>query len=250
MKHLSLIADDIGASDGIDESVVHLASLGIVDAAAAFTTYGSITGFALSLPKKTRLGLHLNVSSGEPLTAASRIPTLVDKDGRFHAPMHYPGTTPQQKVKRYTSSLRQSAHADEIELEFRAQFLQFVHYVGHDPEFICVHHDLDTVEKIDHSATSATGLPGRQRRLRTGTLARYEYALHPTSASLKEIEGYFQEQFLLARSTVGLTEVITHPAANTAGLESFSLYGVQRTLEFEALLNLDRNTKIASTNAV
>ncbi len=86
MKYLIVSADDFGMAKGINEGIARACKEGIVTninvipAGDAF--YDCLTWLKSIAPAE--IGAHLALTEISPLSSPGRIPTLVDKDGRFH----------------------------------------------------------------------------------------------------------------------------------------------------------------------
>ena len=85
MLDLIINADDMGLTPGCIEGIIQAMTEGIVtDTTLMVNT--AFTQTAITKLKQqgiTRVGLHLNLTFGEPVLAASHVPSLVDAQGRF-----------------------------------------------------------------------------------------------------------------------------------------------------------------------
>jgi|Deesub1362B_J571_1020462.scaffolds.fasta_scaffold00002_796 hopanoid biosynthesis associated protein HpnK len=85
MKRVIINADDFGLSKGINEGIVKAHREGVLTSA---TIMVNMPGFeqaveqALKMPS-LGIGIHLNVVRGRPVLSPERIPSLVDREGRF-----------------------------------------------------------------------------------------------------------------------------------------------------------------------
>src|SRR5438105_9777241 len=85
MTRVSVTSDDCGLSVGINLATLDLHVRGIVSSASVMTNFPS-TAHALELFRpypSLRLGVHLNLSDGVPLSALSSPSALTRADGRF-----------------------------------------------------------------------------------------------------------------------------------------------------------------------
>src|SRR5262245_18293092 len=85
MKRLIVNADDFGLSEGINQDVMLGYHQGIITSA---TLMASGAGFAAAVEmarsaSNLGVGVHLNLTEGEPVSAPSSIPGLVDARGLF-----------------------------------------------------------------------------------------------------------------------------------------------------------------------
>ena len=85
MLDLIINADDLGLTPGCNEGIIKAITKGIVtDTTLMVNT--SFTQDAIGKLKQhgiTRVGLHLNLTFGEPVLVAGQVPSLVDAQGRF-----------------------------------------------------------------------------------------------------------------------------------------------------------------------
>lgn len=82
---LIVTADDLGYSAGVDEAIVAAHRDGIVHSTSLLVTFPrSAEAAALARAERDlELGVHIDLVEGRPVTDPSRVPTLVDADGRF-----------------------------------------------------------------------------------------------------------------------------------------------------------------------
>jgi hypothetical protein len=127
-------ADDFGLSGQVNQAIVGAFRAGWISSATAMANMPGI-GEAADLVRSERLagrvGVHLNLTQGEPLTARIRgEATLCGADGRFHA-------RPRQ-LFRLTPDERRAV-ADEL----RAQVLA-CRKLGFEPSHLDSHHHVHT----------------------------------------------------------------------------------------------------------
>ncbi len=86
-RYLIITADDFGASININEGIR------LVVEKNAITTISALTNFHESLPELIKIsetypdigiGVHLNITTGKPVLAASEVPSLVNTNGNFY----------------------------------------------------------------------------------------------------------------------------------------------------------------------
>ena len=116
-RFLILTADDFGLHHSINEAVELAARAGTLSAASlmmgAAATHDAVRR-ARELPA-LRVGLHLVLTDGTPVLPPERIPSLVDRHGRFRNNLFTDGA-------RYFLSMRCRR---QLEAEIRAQFEAF-----------------------------------------------------------------------------------------------------------------------------
>lgn len=83
--HLCIVADDFGVSDGVNRAVMHAHQTGTLPSASlAATGVAAEEAFALALSTPSlEVGVHFVLAAGRPLSDPDRLPTLVDRTGRF-----------------------------------------------------------------------------------------------------------------------------------------------------------------------
>jgi hopanoid biosynthesis associated protein HpnK len=82
---LIINADDFGASESVNEAIVHLYDTGIVTSTSLLVG-GPAAEHAVALARERPglpIGLHLAVTHGRPVSGAEQISHLVEGDGRF-----------------------------------------------------------------------------------------------------------------------------------------------------------------------
>ncbi|MDF2568718.1 MAG: YdjC family protein [Sporomusa sp.] len=85
MLDLIINADDLGLTPGCNEGIIQAITAGIVTDTTLMvnTCYTQDAIEKLKQHGLTRVGLHLNLTFGEPVLSASQVPSLVDVNGRF-----------------------------------------------------------------------------------------------------------------------------------------------------------------------
>lgn len=112
-----LTADDFGADVGVNEAVEQAYRQGVLTCASLMVAEPG-TADAVARAKRLpglRVGLHLALADGQALSAASQIPDLVNRSGRFRGTMVGAGV-------RFYFSRRVRA---QLKHEIRAQFAAF-----------------------------------------------------------------------------------------------------------------------------
>lgn len=82
-RRLIVNADDFGLSSGVNGGVVAAHHQGIVTSASLMANLPAVEEAVALAPPSLALGLHLNLTTGEPCAGAARVPSLVDGAGRF-----------------------------------------------------------------------------------------------------------------------------------------------------------------------
>ncbi|RZL14682.1 MAG: ChbG/HpnK family deacetylase, partial [Hymenobacter sp.] len=113
MKQLIINCDDYGWDAPATQAILELGAAGQVSSTtvmANFATDSELRALRQLASPTFSVGLHLTLNAGQPLSAASAVPSLVNTDGQFY--------TSSQLWQRY---LRGQVRAEEMKLEIAAQ---------------------------------------------------------------------------------------------------------------------------------
>ena len=114
-RFLILTADDFGASKNINEGIELAADKKVI------TTISALTNFTESLSDLKRIsenhpnigiGVHLNITTGQPILSAKQVPSLVSPSGSFYT------------IDELLSKIR-NISLDDLRKELRAQIIAF-----------------------------------------------------------------------------------------------------------------------------
>lgn len=131
-------ADDFGLHPEIDAGIVQAAASHLVHETTMVVNQATPPGLLHRLPTKNfTLGIHINLTEGQPLSPPSRVARLLNRDGRF-----FPW--PQLAVRLSTGRIPLA----QIELELRAQFEQFKDWTGTYPAHLDSHHHIHCHPKL------------------------------------------------------------------------------------------------------
>jgi hopanoid biosynthesis associated protein HpnK len=86
MRQLIVNADDFGLTEAVSSGILDAHREGIVTSTTLMANGGAFDA-AVPMSRRTPrlgIGVHLNLSAGEPVSPALRIPSLVDRSGRLH----------------------------------------------------------------------------------------------------------------------------------------------------------------------
>lgn len=131
-KRLIVNADDFGMSRGITDGIILAHRYGFLTSTSLMANMPAAKYAVDRLLSSPRLGIgiHLNICTGRPILPPHEIPSLVDRDGNFHAPH-----ITIRKLWTWRASGR------EIEAEFRAQ-IGWMRDRGVVPEHADSHHHM------------------------------------------------------------------------------------------------------------
>ena len=130
MKQLIVNADDFGLTENVNRGILDAYRDGIVTSTTLLAN-GMAFESAVAAGKQFHrlgIGVHLNLSEGEPVAGVALVPTLVDAGGRLHL-------TP---ARLWAAIAAGRVSLPEIEVELRAQITKIVgagiaptHFDGH-----------------------------------------------------------------------------------------------------------------------
>jgi len=129
-KYLIVNADDYGHTAGISEGIRRAHLQGIVTSTTAMMNRpASILELpkAQSLCPNLGLGVHLTLTTGQPLLPPGQIPSLVDENGNFY------------HSDPFIARLNQ-INPDQALAEWRAQVELFTRVTGRKPDHLDSHH--------------------------------------------------------------------------------------------------------------
>lgn len=130
MRRLLIHADDLGLTAGVTRGIVEAGTRGVVTGSSAMVCNPQQRHLvSQAVPRlQGRIGLHLQLTDGRPISDPALIPTLVDCDGNFPAHRGQIG----------------NINPAEVLLEWKAQW-QALAQLGVVPSHIDTHHDVHTV---------------------------------------------------------------------------------------------------------
>lgn len=130
MPDLIVNADDLGRTAGINRGILEAHKKGIVTSATVMVNYPAAEdGIALMLAEAPFLGmgLHLNLTSGRPVSDPETVPSLLDENGLFRQPRNW-------------GPVMTAFAPEEVERELRAQMARFIELAGKPPTHLDSHH--------------------------------------------------------------------------------------------------------------
>ena len=128
-KYLIVNADDFGMSPGVSRGILEAHAAGVVTSTTALVNTAwaeESLCWAVARAPRLGLGLHINLSFGQPVLAPTMVPSLVGRDGRF-----FSGNRLLQAMKHFRKF--------DIRREVGAQFERFVALAGRTPDHLDSH---------------------------------------------------------------------------------------------------------------
>jgi predicted glycoside hydrolase/deacetylase ChbG (UPF0249 family) len=131
MLRLIVNADDFGMTSGVTNGIVESMTAGIVSSTSLMVNMASAPE-AVALARKHGLavGMHLNLTTGRPVSPPRDIPSLVRGDGSFHSHAEF-----RRRLVNLKISIR------DMDREFSAQ-IEAARRMGIEPTHLDTHHHL------------------------------------------------------------------------------------------------------------
>lgn len=130
-RTLIVNADDFGRTPGLSDGILQAHRDGIVTSTTVMVNYPhaeAVVRRARTLSPELGIGIHLNLTAGEPILPPRKVPDLVGPDGRF---------LPVRKLIPRLDQL----DGEQVAAELEAQVERF-RFWGAEPTHLDVHHHL------------------------------------------------------------------------------------------------------------
>lgn len=221
MTKMIINADDFGYSRGVNYGILDACLNGVLTSTTLMVSQGG-AAHAAELSKRypeLEVGLHLNISLGEPLTMAG---TLTGTDGKFIKP-----DAALAADHRYD--------ADEVYRELEAQYEAFMELMGSQPTHLDSH--LFSTDKLPPMTEAAIRLAKKYDiPLRNHDIPGKPHVEFITFRTFHESPGleYLERNFAeICRHEY--VEIMSHPAYLDTEVLTKSSYNVQRCGELDIL---------------
>lgn len=257
-RRLIINADDFGLTEGVNQAVVELARFGTLTDTSVLVNCAMHDQQSISPAKISNIGLgiHLNLTCGQPILPPEDLDTLVDGEGYFH------------KAEDFFRSLNQ-INLIQVEKEWRAQVVGFSIKFGR-PDHLDSHHHIHLLPRLFPlflQLASELQVPVRlpitwdlpSEVTRFGDFSGLGKHIDPEMVEhdSRLIQGtgirfpdYFTENFLpflendpkllkevFHNLPFGVTELMCHPAYVDQSLQVVSSYVDEREAERKSLMN-------------
>lgn len=220
-------ADDLGRTSGLNHGIFEAHRRGIVTSATLMVAYAAAAEAAAELAALPELGvgLHVALTGGPPVLPASRLPSLVDGEGR---------------LPRKPDGLG-GADPGEVLAEVRAQFDRFLALTGRLPTHLDGHHHCHRVPAVLEAVVAVAGehgLPVRDAgppirpRLEEAGIVTTDRFLDRFYGDEVRLEALLE---MLDGLEPGSTELMCHPGRVDEELRAGSGYTVEREVEIDLL---------------
>jgi len=128
MKQLLFRADDLGYSEAVNYGIQKSVKEGIVcNVGVMMNMDATLHGVNLLKEEVIAFGQHTNISAGYPLSDPQKIPSLLKENGQF------------KTSKDYASQENDVVVFEEVLLEIKAQYDEFLTLFGKKPDYIDGH---------------------------------------------------------------------------------------------------------------
>lgn len=244
-KSVRFNADDFGLTDGICRGIIDAATHGVVGTTSAMVCVSGaaqrVRAHAAEL--RGRIGLHLQITGGAPISDPNDVASLVGDDGRFPAGRATIG----------------AIDAGELLDEWTRQF-ETLRSWGIEPTHIDTHHHVHTqpqVLPVYLELARRLGLPGRGWDAVGGAFLRGA----GVDSEDHCVIGWFGEDLTRERLLAlvagaletlpegGAVEVACHPGHADAELAAVSSYAGERQVELEVLRSPELAAELAALGA-
>lgn len=238
MLDLIVNADDLGLTPGCNDGIIQAITKGIVTDTTLMvnTDYTQDAIEKLQQHGITRVGLHLNLTLGEPILSAGQVPSLVDVNGRFRRKAAE--TVPLMKI-------------DDIKRELEAQVEKFLSY-GLSLTHLDSHHHAHTYEQVIDIAIGLAQqlhVPLRQgndtvrQTIRKAGIATTDWislSFYEQGANMNNLKHIIQSH------PCGTLEIMCHPAEPDQLLYDISSYNHWRKQELAVLTSQEMRDYIVN----
>jgi predicted glycoside hydrolase/deacetylase ChbG (UPF0249 family) len=131
MRRLIVNADDLGLTPGVTKGIVECMSGGIVSSTSLMVNMPfAPDAVRLARERELAVGVHLNLTTGRPVSPPAKVRSLVNADGSFHSHAQF-----VNRLTRFKVSMA------DICREFSAQ-IEAVRRLGIEPTHVDTHHHL------------------------------------------------------------------------------------------------------------
>ena len=175
MRQILIRADDLGFSEGVNYGIAKAMIDGVIQSVGLMSNMPAAEHGVQQLKGYDFcLGQHTNICAGTPLTDPERIPSLVDKTGRF------------KSSKVYRSAEKDFVVLEEAILEVEAQYQRFVELTGQQPQHFGSHAvKSDNFFRAIEIVAERHGLPHLGSALAGGPILFRHTKLYPVLDSMK-----------------------------------------------------------------
>lgn len=243
---LIINADDFGLTSGVNRGIIECHKAGVVNSTTLMVNAAAASEAARLAHGHPRLGvgLHLNLTSGKPISPPDRVPSLVDRRGEF------PG---KARILLWLTAGR--ARVCDLEAEIDAQ-INRCRQLGVEPTHLDSHHHIHAHPRLRSVVQRVCRRQGieKARSYRAlspvsslGAFLMSVLALAPSGRPLAGPDAFLGLEAAVSRDyaaslaaamnrRAGTLELMCHPGYCDAALQAVSSYTTEREVELRSLL--------------
>ncbi|MEW6202292.1 MAG: ChbG/HpnK family deacetylase [bacterium] len=179
MEKIVIIADDLGTSAEINDAVREAFEMGVLTGASIIMNAAQTNEaiYYLKTHHELSAGIHLNLTSGTPISPLEHVPSLTRGNGTFFPPAEF-------FLRLYTNRIRRADMFTELENQCRlfkdaglhAHFVNGHHYIHALPAIARVIKDLCIKYKIPQVILPLFGIYVRKRKTSSMVLKSFAAA--------------------------------------------------------------------------
>ena len=226
MKRLLIVnADDCNLTPGVTKAILDCHDRGILTSTTFMINLPVETPTVRALIKRKNLGvgLHLNMTLGQPVSHPKQIRSLLSSEGRF---------------RKVHEQLAKPPRAGEILTEYQNQIRRFRKIFGRLPTHLDTHHqihDRPFFFQLLLKTARKNGLPVRRSQQTLTGIQKSSYKTTDYFFGNLTTEGYWRKEALetiLKNLPEGVSEMMCHPGKNDASLKKISSFTAGREVEW------------------
>ncbi|WP_368251316.1 ChbG/HpnK family deacetylase [Enterococcus sp. 2201sp1_2201st1_B8_2201SCRN_220225] len=224
MRKILMRADDLGYSEAVNYGILKSIQDGVITSVGLMSSMTAAAhGVKLVQQEKIALGLHFNISIGQPAADPKLIPSLVQANGEF------------KPSSDYRNAQSDFVNLEEIIIEAEAQLVRFIELTGRKPDYLDGHavpsptlfHGLEIVGK--RHGLKYSPLP--QRIEDQVTIGQTQVLMHTGSSPEKDAQTCLQELLATPATPEVVDLVVYHPGYLDEYILQHSSLNIRRTAE-------------------
>lgn len=242
-------ADDFGISDGVCRAILELFNIGAISnttiMVASYDSLHYLLKWNVSTLAK-RAGIHLQLTSGKPVSPPREVPSLVDRQGYF---------LPKERLVAV-------GEPQDVETEWRRQIEVGSDMLGEMPTHLDSHHGVHRIPRFFdvylsiayryHIPVRGAINPKLERKRKQQGVKGSSYLIRDwTGKRLGSTD--LIERIIEARNFIDsneIIEVVTHPGYSDSYLRSISSLNDAREYDFKALKEMNSESILLKRQVV
>lgn len=240
--NLLVQADDYGITPAVSRGIIYGITNGLIRNTGIFINMKwceECVEMIKPYLNQIDFGIDLNISTGNPVLPAHKIPTLVDKNGKFLSSWQ----------SRKLDELFNKNHASmkEVYREFDAQIQKYIHLVGKKPDYIHAHaYTTDEICQIQRELAAKYNIPYTGdvwKKLYGFDIAEYRIPWYIKPTTLENQANSSLSQYILKNKDQLINQenqlIVGHMGYVDAELMNLSTYHLYRVIDLEGITNLE-----------